>query len=501
MVNKFSALNIDETFVRLLERNRITEPTPIQDQAIPVLLSGKDVIAQAQTGTGKTLAFLLPIMQNLQLSDGSIQALIITPTRELALQITQEAMKLAQVNGAHILAAYGGQDVNQQIRRLKGSIHIVIATPGRLLDHINRKTVNLTRIKMLVLDEADLMLDMGFLHDIELIIHHTARNRQTLLCSATMPGSIIALSEKYLKTPSHISIAGKHVTLEKIRQLAVETTDDIKQETLCALLDEFKPYMAIVFCRTKKRASSLNNALRKRGYASDELHGDLTQGKRERVMRAFRQSRVRFLVATDVAARGLDIEGITHIFNYDIPRDADGYIHRIGRTGRAGQDGFAVTLVSRADRSALIRIERGIKSTIEKRRHRALTVDGESGVHVRSEKKHDKGKITSKKLHPEDSSRRQPDNSPRKNSKKKSYFSQNRENSGKKPFRKKGHSWYKTRELKHPNSSVISGSDKKNLHAKSNKKYHDPAEAKVYRKKSDGNRYYQRDVNNNKNIG
>jgi ATP-dependent RNA helicase DeaD len=365
MNNGFSSLNIRAELVQLLSQNRITEPTPIQHQAIPVLLAGKDVIAQAQTGTGKTLAFLLPIMQKINTSEKYVQALIITPTRELALQITQVAKMLAHESGANILAAYGGQDVELQKRRLKDSIHIVIGTPGRLLDHIKRKSVNFTRIKTLVLDEADQMLDMGFLRDVEQIIHHTARQRQTLLCSATMPKAIAALSDRYLTSPSHIHAAGKSVTLEKIRQIAVETTDESKVDTLCSMIDEYKPFMAIIFCRTKRRAHKLNKELKERGYASDELHGDLTQGKREQAMRSFRETRTQFLVATDVAARGLDVDGITHIFNYDMPRNAEGYIHRIGRTGRAGQDGFAITFITRDDRAALIQIERGIKSEIE----------------------------------------------------------------------------------------------------------------------------------------
>ena len=361
----FSSLKISEVLVQLLLENRITDPTPIQRQVIPVMLAGKDVIAQAQTGTGKTLAFLLPIMQKIVPSEDHVQVLIITPTRELALQITQVAKMLSRSNGAGILAVYGGQDVKLQKKKLKGSIHVVIGTPGRLLDHINRKTVNFTRIKTLVLDEADQMLDMGFLRDVEQIIHNTARRRQTLLCSATMPKAISALSDRYLTSPTHIHAAGKTVTLEIIRQIAVETSDDRKQETLCALIDEYKPFMAIIFCRTKRRAHRLNKELKVRGYSSDELHGDLTQGKREQAMRAFRETKTQFLVATDVAARGLDVDGITHIFNYDMPGSAEGYIHRIGRTGRAGQEGFAITLVGREDRAGLALIERGIKTKIE----------------------------------------------------------------------------------------------------------------------------------------
>lgn len=361
----FSSLGINDELVKILTENRIIEPTPIQGQAIPVLLTGKDVIAQAQTGTGKTLAFLLPIMQNIKVDQNHIQALVITPTRELALQITQVAKMLAAANGANILAAYGGQDVEMQKRKLKGNIHIVIGTPGRLVDHLTRKSINLTQIKTLVLDEADQMLDMGFLRDVEKIIHHTARHRQTLLCSATMPGGIAALADKHLNAPEKIHAAGKTVTIEKIRQLAIETTDDKKQEALYSILDEFKPFMAIIFCRTKRRAHALCKNLKARGYASDELHGDLTQGKREKAMKSFRETTTQYLVATDVAARGLDIEGITHVINYDMPRNSECYIHRIGRTGRAGQEGFAITFVSRGERKGLELIERGIKAEIE----------------------------------------------------------------------------------------------------------------------------------------
>jgi ATP-dependent RNA helicase DeaD len=363
--NKFSSLKISTDLVQLLSQNRITDPTPIQQQTIPVLLEGKDVIAQAQTGTGKTLAFLLPIMQMLNTSDNYVQALIITPTRELAIQITQVARMLAEANGANILAAYGGQDVQLQKRKLKNSIHIVIGTPGRLLDHIKRKSVNFTRIKTLVIDEADRTLDMGFLRDVEQIIHSTARHRQTVLCSATMPGGIAALAEKYLNSPLRIHAAGKTVTLENIRQIAVETTDKNKQDTLCSLIDEYKPFMAIIFCRTKRRTQTVNRVLNARGYLSDELHGNLTQGKREKAMKAFRETKIQYLVATDIAARGIDVEGITHIFNYDLPGNSENYIHRIGRTGRAGQEGFAITFFTREDRKDLSLIERGIKSTID----------------------------------------------------------------------------------------------------------------------------------------
>jgi len=367
MKKNFTSLNIKEEFTDILERNRITEPTPVQAQSIPVLMAGRDLIAQAQTGTGKTLAFLLPMMDKIDMNDRFVQALVIAPTRELALQITDEAKKLASVKNVNILAAYGGQDVNRQIHKLKGNVQIVIGTPGRLLDHINRGTVSFGKIKMLVLDEADQMLDMGFIRDVEKIIDTTPKNRQTLLCSATMPKAIQALSTKHLRNPHHIAIAGKSLSVDEIKHLAVEISDDKRQEAICSLIDEMDPYMSIIFCRTKRRAHSLNRVLRERGLNSDEIHGDITQGKRERVMQTFRDTRIQFLVATDVAARGLDIDGVTHVFNYDIPRDSESYIHRTGRTGRAGKEGFAITLVTPAERKDFMNIEKDIKLTIDRR--------------------------------------------------------------------------------------------------------------------------------------
>lgn len=366
MVNNFSKLEISKELEKVLSREGIIEPTPIQEQVIPMLLSGRDVIAQAQTGTGKTLAFLLPIMQTVNEKEPHVQALIITPTRELALQITAVARKLATVKQVNMLTAYGGQDVERQIKKLKENIHLVIGTPGRLLDHLRRGTVNFKQLTMLVLDEADQMLDMGFLKDIGEIIRQTPQKRQTMLFSATMPSEIRSLASKYMNEPVNIRVESKNVTLDEIRQIVIETTDRGKQDALCKAIDEYKPFMAIIFCRTKRRVSALNAALRRRGYNSDEIHGDITQAKREKVMKAFRDAKIQLLVATDVAARGLDIEGVTHVYNYDIPQEAEGYIHRIGRTGRAGQTGVAVTFVSPKDRGELHAIERGIKSTIER---------------------------------------------------------------------------------------------------------------------------------------
>lgn len=361
MAIKFSNLGIKEELENALNKNGIKEPTPIQEKSIPELLKGRDIIAQAQTGTGKTLAFLLPIIQNIDVNKPHIQGLIITPTRELALQITNEAKKFTADMGINILASYGGQDVEQQVRKLKNGIHLVIATPGRLLDHMRRETVNLGKLRALVLDEADEMLRMGFLNDIEGIIGGTPKARQTMLFSATIPNDVRQLGTKFMKDPVQVEVQGTNVTLDEIKQVVLETTDRGKLDTLCQLIDEFRPYLAIVFCRTKKRVQSLNMDLAARGYNTDELHGDLTQGKRERVMKSFRDAKIQILVATDIAARGLDVEGITHVINYDIPDDAESYIHRIGRTGRIGNLGMAVTIVTEKDKDALALIERKIK--------------------------------------------------------------------------------------------------------------------------------------------
>lgn len=368
MSMNFNSLGISKELCDALHGQGISEATPIQEETIPGLLQRKDVIAQAQTGTGKTLAFLLPAMEKIDVNKSSVQTLVITPTRELAIQITAEARKLAPVKDIKILAAYGGQDVEQQVRKLKGNIHMVIGTPGRLLDHLRRKTVDFSKLDMLVLDEADQMLHMGFLKEVEEIIRHTRKDRQTMCFSATMPKGVRELASRYMKKPIHIKTKSERITLDEIEQIVIDTTDRGKQDALCQMIDEYRPFMAMIFCRTKRRVTALNEALHERGYQSDELHGDLTQGKREKVMKSFRNMEIPLLVATDVAARGLDIEGVTHVFNYDIPQDAESYVHRIGRTGRAGQTGVAVTFVTPKDYEDLHIIEKNIQMTIKKRR-------------------------------------------------------------------------------------------------------------------------------------
>ncbi|WP_204524700.1 DEAD/DEAH box helicase [Litchfieldia alkalitelluris] len=363
----FLQLGIRKEINHTLKSLGLVTPTPIQERTIPSVLAGKDVIAQAQTGTGKTLAFVLPILEKIDVSKHDVQALILTPTRELAQQITKEIKKMIEnVEGVNVLAVYGGQDVSQQLKKLKGAQHIVVATPGRLLDHIRRETIDLSTVEMLVLDEADQMLHMGFLPEVDDIIYETLSTRQTMLFSATLPQEIRSLAKKYMVDPETIEVKAKRVTVEEIKQVVVETTDRRKQATLFHLIEEHRPFLGIIFCRTKIRAKKLYDALVANRYEVDELHGDLTQAKREKAMKRFREAKVQFLVATDVAARGLDVEGVTHVFNYDIPHDVESYVHRIGRTGRAGGEGVAFTLVAPKDLDFLRMIEKGINQTLEK---------------------------------------------------------------------------------------------------------------------------------------
>ncbi|MBM4761910.1 DEAD/DEAH box helicase [Bacillus sp. B15-48] len=330
-------------------------------------MKGKDIIAQAQTGTGKTFAFILPILEKMEQNLSSVQALIITPTRELALQITNEVKKLINdKEGIDVLAVYGGQDVEKQLKKLNQNVQIVVGTPGRLLDHIERNTLQLSRLSFLVLDEADQMLHIGFLDEVERIIHETPVHRQTMLFSATMPREISMLARKHMRNPEYIQVEKIHGPAENVNQIAIQTVDRAKQDTLVQLINMHRPFLAVIFCRTKRRVSKLYTALKANGFSCDELHGDLSQAKREQVMKRFRDAEFQLLIATDVAARGLDVEGVTHVFNYDIPLDSESYVHRIGRTGRAGMKGLAITLYSPKDRSALDEIEAELNIQLDK---------------------------------------------------------------------------------------------------------------------------------------
>lgn len=366
-MNRFSSLGVSKQLVDKMSEYGVVNPTPIQEQAIPMIIDKRDVIAQAQTGTGKTFAFLLPILDKIQANSPHIQALIVAPTRELALQITEETNKLVEnLDGIEVVSVYGGQDVERQLKKLQHHVQIIVATPGRLLDHLRRKTLSLSEVSFLVLDEADQMLHIGFLDEVEEIINETPKSRQTLLFSATIPEEIRKLSKKHMRDPQFIQVEKVQGPATTVKQVAIHTVDRAKQGTLIKLIDMHRPFLAVVFCRTKRRVSKLTGILKVHGISCDELHGDLSQPKREQVMKRFRDADIQILVATDVAARGLDVEGVTHVFNYDIPQDSESYVHRIGRTGRAGMKGMAVTLYSSADRKTLDEIESDLDIRIQK---------------------------------------------------------------------------------------------------------------------------------------
>ncbi len=416
----FKDLGINEDLGKVLAKEGIVSPTPVQEKTISDILSGRDVVAQAQTGTGKTLAFLLPMIQKIDLEKHKIQGLIITPTRELALQITNEAKKFQEARDIKILAVYGGQDVEAQMKKLKGGIHLVIATPGRLLDHLRRGNIDFGKLNSLVLDEADEMLRMGFLEDVEKIIVGTPKTRQTMLFSATIPNEVRSLSKRFMKDPLQIEIAAKNTTLEEIEQVVIETSDRRKLDNLCSLIDEYRPYLAIVFCRTKRRVKSLNEELLYRGYNSGELHGDLSQAKRERVIRSFREAKLLILVATDIVSRGIDVEGVSHVVNYDIPDSVDSYIHRIGRTGRIGNLGMAITFVTDRDRDEFALIRRKLNADIgQKEMKREKLKPRSKDNHVKDRSKDERKNKREYKKPGKKSSRAGKSNSPRYSSKKK----------------------------------------------------------------------------------
>ncbi|MGO0122502.1 DEAD/DEAH box helicase [Desulfothermobacter acidiphilus] len=362
------------------------ELTPIQAATIPLSLAGRDVIGQAQTGTGKTAAYGIPLVERLDASATRVQALVITPTRELAMQVAEELNRIGQFKRIRALPVYGGQDIKRQIRALAKGQQIVVGTPGRLLDHLRRRSLRLDQIQVVVLDEADEMLNMGFIDDIRAILQEIPAEHQTLLFSATMPPPIRRLAEQFMRQPEMVAIKTKGLTVPSIEQYYYEVKEEQKFDVLCRLLDINNPDAAIVFGRTKRRVSELAEALSKRGYAADSIHGDLTQSQRETVMRLFREGAIEVLVATDVAARGLDVSGVTHVFNFDIPQDPERYVHRIGRTGRAGKAGVAITLVTPRELSQLRTIEQLIKRRLVRRPVPTLTQAIEGQQRLTAEK-------------------------------------------------------------------------------------------------------------------
>ncbi|WP_375782324.1 DEAD/DEAH box helicase [Anoxybacteroides voinovskiense] len=352
--------------MKAISRMGFEETTPIQAETIPLSLQNKDVIGQAQTGTGKTAAFGIPLVEKIDTKQDAVQGLVVAPTRELAIQVSEELYKIGAVKRVRVLPIYGGQDIERQIRALKKRPHIIVGTPGRIIDHINRKTLRLEHVHTVVLDEADEMLNMGFVEDIEAILSNVPTERQTLLFSATMPEPIRRIAERFMNNPHLVKVKAKEMTVPNIEQYYLEVQEKKKFDILTRLLDIQAPELAIVFGRTKRRVDELAEALNLRGYAAEGIHGDLSQAKRLSVLRKFKEGSIEILVATDVAARGLDISGVTHVYNFDIPQDPESYVHRIGRTGRAGKTGVAMTFVTPREIGQLHNIERTTKRKMER---------------------------------------------------------------------------------------------------------------------------------------
>jgi ATP-dependent RNA helicase DeaD len=363
-VTAFKDLGLSEKIQQALDELGFQDPTPIQDQAIPELLGGHDVIGQAQTGTGKTAAFGLPLLQYLDPDNDEVQAVVLTPTRELCIQVTQALRSYAEHLDVEIVAVFGGAPIKSQQAQLRSGAHVVVATVGRMMDLMSRRSLVLTAARYVVLDEADEMLDLGFIEDVEKILRMCPSGRQTALFSATMPPPVKRLAESYMYDPTTISITPKTLTVDAISQAFVEVGAKEKGARLIELLKTEEPEQAIIFCRTKIGADRLEKTLKAKGLDVKALHGDMSQGSRDGVMIAFKDHRVRLLVATDIAARGLDIEHVTHVINYDVPASSEVYVHRIGRTGRVGRTGRAITFVTPAQRDEIGRIERDVKTTI-----------------------------------------------------------------------------------------------------------------------------------------
>ncbi len=364
-VTKFEELQLDDRIRRAITEMGFEEASPIQAQAIPVVLEGRDMIGQAQTGTGKTAAFGLPLLQKVDPKVKKLQAIVLLPTRELAIQVAEELRRFAKfMHGIKVLPVYGGQDIVRQIRALKDGTQIVVGTPGRVMDHMRRKTVKMDHVHTVVLDEADEMLNMGFLEDMETILSQLPEERQTLMFSATMPQAIADIAKKFQKDPVTVRVIKKELTVPKVTQYYYEVKPKNKVEVMCRLLDMYSPKLSIVFCNTKRQVDELVQALQGRGYFAEGLHGDLKQVQRDRVMESFRNGRTDILIATDVAARGIDVGNVEAVFNYDIPQDDEYYVHRIGRTGRAGREGKAFSLVVGKEVYKLRDIQRYCKTKI-----------------------------------------------------------------------------------------------------------------------------------------
>ncbi|HLU11993.1 MAG TPA: DEAD/DEAH box helicase [Oceanobacillus sp.] len=366
MTNPFESLGLRPELVRAVTELGYENPTPIQEGTIPALLDGRDVLGQAQTGTGKTAAFALPMLDRLDLTASGVQGLVLVPTRELAIQVAEAIFQYGRYWSVRVLPIYGGSSYTRQIRRLQEGVHVVVGTPGRVIDLIQREALDLSKVRYLVLDEADEMLKMGFIDDVETILKETPSERQTALFSATLSEPIRRLSSSYMHDPVSVTIARKELTVPQTEQRHYLVTEDSKVAVVARLLEAEDVQSALIFTRTKVGAAQLAETLMGRGFPVEAIHGDLSQEARETVMRRFRKGHVNILVATDVAARGLDIENVSHVINFDMPYDAEDYVHRIGRTGRAGREGVAITLVTPRERRWLKTIGQFTKHQINR---------------------------------------------------------------------------------------------------------------------------------------
>lgn len=366
---RYEDAGIDGRILRAVKELGFEHMTPIQEQAIPLFMTGRDIIGQAQTGTGKTAAFGIPILQKINPENRSLQAVILCPTRELAMQAADELRKFAKyMNGIKVLPVYGGQEIYKQIKNLKTGVQIVVGTPGRVMDHMRRRTLKMDQVHTVVLDEADEMLNMGFREDIETILKGMPEKRQTGLFSATMPKPILDITKTYQKDAAYVKMTPKEVTIPLIKQAYYQVRKQDKEEVLCRLIDYYTPGRALIFCNTKRMVDELTEHLKGRGYEVEGLHGDLTQGQRDTVMNLFRSGRTNILIATDVAARGIDVSGVEAVFNFDVPDDIEYYVHRIGRTGRAGKTGRSFTLVVGREAYKIRDIERICHTKIKERK-------------------------------------------------------------------------------------------------------------------------------------
>lgn len=363
---RFEELQINEDILKAVEDMGFEEASPIQAQSIPVIMTGRDIVGQAQTGTGKTAAYSIPLLQKIDPELKKVQAIVLCPTRELAVQVAEEIRKLAKyMSDIKVLPVYGGQEIVRQIKSLKTGVQVVVGTPGRVMDHMRRKTVKFDHVSMVVLDEADEMLDMGFREDMETILTDTPENRQTVMFSATMAKPIMEIARTFQQDAEVIKVVRKELTVENIDQFYYEVRPKNKNEVLCRLIDIYNPKLSVVFCNTKRQVDDLISELKGRGYFADGIHGDMKQAQRDRVMADFRSGKTEILIATDVAARGIDVEDVDIVFNYDLPQDEEYYVHRIGRTGRAGREGLALSFVSGKEVYKLKDIEHYCKTKIK----------------------------------------------------------------------------------------------------------------------------------------